>query len=258
MGDLTETGFAVSPDGLRIAYSACGAGPPLLLLHGFSGDRSLWKMHGWLHRLPPDFTVITMDLRGCGQSAASCNSGDYTVEHHLADVDAVLDAIGVDQVQLWGWSFGATIGLHLAACSCRTTRVVIAGTYFGRLFTSEFVQPRVRQIEQLIRAQQDGTLHLLDPSPTMQSLAAESDLPVYQARTQGLASWPGIEPGDVRCPALIYTGTADGNVIVQLRKQEGAIRAAGLRLVVFEGLNHIQLLSAADVVWPEVRRFLCR
>ena len=255
---MTETGFAFSRDGFRIAYSTCGAGPPLLLLHGFGGDRSLWRTHGWLERLQPDFTVITMDLRGCGQSTASSKPEDYVVGHHLADVDAVLHACGVAQFRFWGWSFGATIGLHLAACSPRPTRVVIAGTYFGRLFTEEFVQPRVRQIEQLIQAQQDGTLHLLELSPAMQALATESNLPLYLARTRGLASWPGIEPGDVRCPALIYTGTRDGNVVLRLRRQEAAIRAAGLQLTVFDGLNHIQLLSESDVIWPEVHQFLCR
>jgi len=56
--------FATSSDGIRIAYEVHGTGPVLLLLHGFSNDRSLWAKHGRIAHLQPAFTVITMDMRG--------------------------------------------------------------------------------------------------------------------------------------------------------------------------------------------------
>ena len=65
--------FATSNDGVRIAYEVYGTGPALLLLHGFSNDRSLWTKHRWIQYLKPMFTVITMDMRGCGESDAPLN-----------------------------------------------------------------------------------------------------------------------------------------------------------------------------------------
>src|SRR5256886_3536192 len=173
--------FAMSSDGVRIAYEVHGTGPALLLLHGFSNDRSLWTKHGWIVYLQSAFTVITMDMRGCGDSDAPLAPNAYQVEQHLADVSVVAGACHVDRFRLWGWSFGGTLGLHLAARSSRLHCAVIAGTYFGRLFTEAYVQHRL----------------------------AEAVRPVERARWQGVQSWPGIEPEDVQCPVLVCTGAAD-------------------------------------------------
>ena len=83
--------FATSSDGVRIAYEVHGTGPALLLLHGFSNDRRLWTKHGWIAHLQRTFTVITMEMRGCGDSDAPPSPDAYQVEQHLADVAAVAD-----------------------------------------------------------------------------------------------------------------------------------------------------------------------
>ena len=220
--------FATSGDGARIAYEVHGTGPVLLLLHGFSNDRSLWTKHGWIEHLQPTFTVITMDMRGCGDSDASLALNAYQVEQHLADVYAVADACQVDLLSLWGWSFGGTLGLHLAARSPRIRRAVIAETSFGRLFTDAYVQRRL----------------------------TETVLPVWRARWQGVQSWPGVDPEDVQCPTLVYTGAADGNVVGQLQQQRAAIEAAGVGLHVLNNLSHGGLVSALDVVAPLILPFL--
>jgi hypothetical protein len=129
---------------------------------------------------------------------------------------------------VWGWSFGGTLGLHLAACSPRLRRAVIAGTYFGRLFTEAYVQRRL----------------------------AEAVQPVVRARWQGVQSWPGVEPGDVQCLTLVYTGAADGNVVGQLQQQRTAMEAAGVCLHILNNLSHGGLVSAVDVVAPLILPFL--
>src|SRR5437016_424051 len=220
--------FATSSDGVRIAYEVHGTGPALLLLHGFSNDRRLRTKHGWIARLQPAFTVITMDMRGCGDSDAPLAPDAYQVDQHLADVYAVADACHVDRFRLWGWSFGGTLGLHLAARSPRLHRAVIAGTYFGRLFTEAYVQRRL----------------------------AEAVQPVWRARWQGSQSWPGVEPEDIQCPTLVYTGTGDGNVVGQLQQQRTAIETAGVCLHVFPNLSHGGLVSALEVVAPIMLPFL--
>jgi pimeloyl-ACP methyl ester carboxylesterase len=221
-------GFATSSDGVRIAYEVHGTGPVLLLLHGFSNDRSLWATHGWIAHLQPAFTVITMDMRGCGASDAPLVPNAYHLEQHLADVCAVADACSAERFCLWGWSFGGTLSLHLAARSSRCQRAVIAGTYFGRLFTEAYVQRRL----------------------------AEAVQPVMRVRWQGVQSWPGIEPGDVHCPMLVYTGAADGNVVVQLQQQRAVMEAAGVHLHILSNLTHGGLVSAVDVVAPLILPFL--
>jgi pimeloyl-ACP methyl ester carboxylesterase len=222
------TMFATSSDGVRIAYEVRGTGPALLLLHGFSNDRCLWSKHGWIAHLQPAFTVLTMDMRGCGASDAPLAPHAYQVEQHLADVSAVIDACNIDQFRLWGWSFGGTLGLHLATRSPRLQRAVIAGTYFGRLFTAAYVERRLTEAVQ----------------------------PVMRARWQGVQSWPSVEPEDIQCPMLVYTGTANGNVMGHLQQQRVAMEAAGVRLHILSNLTHGGLVSAAGIVAPLVLPFL--
>lgn len=228
----------------------------MLLLHGFSNSREIWSTYKWIKRLQSEFTVITIDLRGCGESTGATDPTAYTIENHIADIHAVINACEVDQFRAWGWSFGATIGLHLAARSSRMARAAVAGTYFGRIFTEAYVQGQLAKIEPLAQAQAEGKLDQLDLSPKAQAFWTQANLPVYMARVKGLASWPGVEPQDVQCPVLVYTGTADGNVVVQLQKQRETIETAGLQLQVFNGLNHSQLISQADTVYPVIRSFL--
>jgi hypothetical protein len=64
------------------------------------------------------------------------------------------------------------------------------------------------------------------------------------------------EPQDVQCPMLVYMGTADGNVVVQLQRQRAAIEAAGLSLYVFNNLRHGGLMSTVEVVAPLILPFL--
>ena len=58
----------IEVDGLRIAYERAGAGPPLVLLHGYVGDgRSTWRRQ--IEELGDEFTVVAWDAPGVGRSA---------------------------------------------------------------------------------------------------------------------------------------------------------------------------------------------
>jgi len=63
-----RTQYAVSTDGTRIAYDVTGSGPVVILLHGGGATRRSWHEAGYVSRLAAEFTVVTMDLRGNGES----------------------------------------------------------------------------------------------------------------------------------------------------------------------------------------------
>ena len=106
---------------------------------------------------------------------------------------------------------------------------IAAGTYFGRIFTSAYVEARL----------------------------SEASDALQRARWSGLESWPAVEPNEVHGPLLVYTGTRDGNVVRKLQHQRASIEATGGKLHVLEGLNHIELLTpngpVSDVVMPFIR-----
>ncbi len=110
-------GFAAhwidAPAGKIFARSH-GAGPALLLLHGFGETHVAWREIA--PQLAQRFTVVAMDLRGYGWSAApdSANGAAYTKREMAADAVTVMEALGHIQFALVGHDRGARVGQRLA------------------------------------------------------------------------------------------------------------------------------------------------
>lgn len=99
-------------DGLRFNVIVEGEGPPVLLLHGFPDDHTVWR-----HQIPAlvaaGYRVIAPDTRGTGDSEMPPREADYRVDLLVGDMIAVLDALGVRRVRLVGHDWGAVIGWYL-------------------------------------------------------------------------------------------------------------------------------------------------
>ncbi len=114
------------PDGVEIAYRRVGAGPvPLLLLHGTLSTSG--QLRGLARALADtgDLTVIAVDRRGSGLSRLS-EPASVDVSIHVADLEAVLDAAGIDAAVLVGVSFGGVVALEAAARMPRRCLAVVA------------------------------------------------------------------------------------------------------------------------------------
>ncbi len=91
---------------LHVAEMGDPAGPPVLLLHG-------WPQHWWSWRelmplLADRYRVLAMDLRGFGWSEATPRG--YRKDELAEDVIGVLDALGIDRVDLVGHDWGGVVG----------------------------------------------------------------------------------------------------------------------------------------------------
>jgi len=84
-------------------------GPPILAVHGVTGHGGRWRAMAKAEL--PHARVIAPDLCGHGHSPYR---PPWTIEQHVADLVAVLDAAGVPRVVVLGHSFGGAIGVHLA------------------------------------------------------------------------------------------------------------------------------------------------
>jgi len=100
--------FVQVPD-LRVHVAEAGAGEPVLLLHGF--PEHWWGWRTMMPALGEHYRVIAPDLRGAGWTDAP--SHGYTEDQLLADVVALLDALGLDRVHLVGLDIGAVLGFRL-------------------------------------------------------------------------------------------------------------------------------------------------
>jgi pimeloyl-ACP methyl ester carboxylesterase len=99
---------AAVPGGVLAGWMS-GAGAPVLLLHGGPGLTDYTE--GLAEELASDYTVYRYQQRGL---APSTTAGPFTIETHVMDVVAVLDALGLDKVWLVGHSWGGHLVLHLA------------------------------------------------------------------------------------------------------------------------------------------------
>lgn len=243
-------------DGFTLVYELHGQGPALLLLHGFSHDHSLWESSGWIGLLSEFYTVLTVDLRGCGASTASINPADYHLDQHLDDIRLILQACGYDSIRLFGWSFGGTLGLHLATRLPSVIKAVIAGTTLGRVFTEQRILPEIAYLSRLHTAQMNGQLEEIALSQGWRSFLDRTDLPVYVARLIGCMTWPAIHLHDLTAPLLLYTGTADAHVVDSILAQRSSLNDAGVAVHIFDGLSHRDLIESVGHVAPTVIEFL--
>ena len=88
------------------------AAPPLLLLHGFSGHRD--DFIGVMPFLADGRRVIALDQRGHGDSVSGPGAAGYSFEQLVADLLAVLDALGIERIDLLGHSVGGMVALRFA------------------------------------------------------------------------------------------------------------------------------------------------
>jgi pimeloyl-ACP methyl ester carboxylesterase len=97
-------------DGRRLHYLTRGAGVPVVLLHGLGSSGADWAFQA--PALQERFRVIVPDLPGCGHSPAPDHP--YSVPAWADATWALLDALGVDQPNLIGFSMGGAVALEMA------------------------------------------------------------------------------------------------------------------------------------------------
>src|SRR5262245_19202104 len=111
------TQFVTSKDSAKIAYDVSGTGPVIILLHGGGSIRQSWHRSGYTSRLAKEFTVVTIDLRGSGQSDKPASIASYHFERITEDILAVANAVKAQRFSIWGFSYGANVGRYVASRS---------------------------------------------------------------------------------------------------------------------------------------------
>ena len=98
-------------DGLALHVREWGPpdGPPVLLVHGWSGNHMCWR-HQVDSTLVEEFRIVAMDLRGHGMSDRPLGADRYHDARLWADdVAAVIGQLDLDRPTLVGWSYGGSI-----------------------------------------------------------------------------------------------------------------------------------------------------
>lgn len=233
---------ADSPDGVLIAYrlfdggEADAAAAPVLMVHGFASDADVtWQGTGWVRALQvAGRAVITVDLRGHGDSDKPTDGDAYSPERLGADLIAVLDSAGAEVVDVVAYSMGNRVVSDLCALAPeRVRRVVIGGAGPQELFATW-------QLDEVRAYLSDGVppgnaliAQVLGPA-----IAAGADPDALLACIEGVAGSSLAIPGSI--PVLFVVGEDDP---VPVGVQELA-REWGSDVVTIPGRDHVSTLTS--------------
>ncbi|GEB57636.1 alpha/beta fold hydrolase [Streptomyces gardneri] len=168
-------------DGATLYFEQRGTGPLLLISQSGEGDAG--RTTDLVDALADDFTVLTYDRRGLSRSTLDAPGGPVTMADHVDDAHRLLAHVADGPALMLGCSFGAVIGLHLAAEH---------GEQLDTLIAHEPVAPWLLDAPSASDAHRSELAHLQD-------LFATGGLPVALpaiAASLGIdPAQPGAEPG---------------------------------------------------------------
>jgi len=256
----------VRANGLEIAYTLVGKGPPLLFVHGAGEDSRAWRPQ--LAALSDEFTVAAWDEPGAGRSS------DVPADFGLADyadcLSALIEALALAPAHVAGLSWGGTLVQELYRRHPElVATLILVDTYAGwkgSLSEAE-VNARVEGARQMLAApaeEFDPTLPGLfagDPPaefvPLLEQIAA--DVRPQSLRVQ-LSLMAETDQSDllprIAVPTLLIWGELDArSPLTVAHRFEKAIPNA--KLVLISNAGHVSNLEQPERFNDAVREF-CR
>lgn len=100
---------SINRNGVNIHYEDHGAGPAVLLSHGYSATSQMWK--GQVDALKDRYRVITWDMRGHGETDSPEDQGEYSEAKTVDDMAAILRHLGLETAVIGGLSLGGYMSL---------------------------------------------------------------------------------------------------------------------------------------------------
>lgn len=205
--------------GVDLRYLDCGAGDPVILLHGFALSAEMnWLPTGLLASLPAEFRLLALDQRGHGRSDKPHDPEAYG-STLATDVLDLMDALGIGRAAVVGYSMGGLIALHLAARHPERIRAAVVGgngwSPPGGSMPAE-VRPWLAALEKI--AQEGGSITdaLWQPgwpeaTPEMRAGLDSNDAAALVAvmRGMGALNVPATALRDNDVPLLAIVGSDD-------------------------------------------------
>jgi len=257
--------FATAPDGTRLFYDTIGQGPPLVLISGQAFDHHMWD--GVRDDFATRHQLIVADHRGIGHSDKPEHADAYSTRIFARDVIAILDELGVDQADVYGFSMGGRIAQWLGIAHAQRVRSLVLGaTTPGNAHGVR----RPPEADAILGSGKPGALQdlLVSPAwraqhPEWQAMMAErarKPMPLHAQRLHFMASemhetWNDLP--SITAPTLVIHGTADQiNVCANAPLLAQRIPHAQLHLI--DGARHGYFWEHRQQASEAVSRFLAQ
>jgi len=256
---------ALLPGKLEIAYEEAGSGPPLLFIHGWPHNRTLWSAQ--VSGLSTHARCIAPDLRGFGGSTVD---GPYSMQRYADDLVALLDALGIDRAVVCGLSMGGYLAFALYRLYPEMMLGLVLADTRAEADTPEQVHWRftlaqrtaamgpAAVIAEMLPKLLAPTRYDRDPDfvARVKVMLAAAPVPGIIGALMALAERPdstNLLPA-ITIPTLIIVG-ADDVLTTTADAERMATGIAGAELVVIPDAGHLSNLEQPDRFTAAVERF---
>jgi pimeloyl-ACP methyl ester carboxylesterase len=249
---------------VRLIYDEAGSGDCVVLIHGHPFNRTLWEPQ--VAALRDGFRVLAPDLRGFGESPVT--PGSVTMREYAADIEGLLDDLGIMRAAVVGLSMGGLVTMELAVSQPER--------YWAIGLVATTVEPVTPQ-EQVTRRQRadaverDGMPVLVDYMHTglygpacppairtrIDAMMSAAPPAGAAAALRGRAGRPDYRPllASLDIPAFVCAGSADpwsdhavtAEIAGCLKRPE---------VLVIDGAGHLPNLEAESEFNSALRAFL--
>ncbi len=255
-------------NGIRLALVDRGSGVPVLLIHGFPLDHTMWQAQ--IDALSAGVRVIVPDLRGFGASEAA---GDKVTMAEMADdLVGLLDARDVTEpAVVCGLSMGGYVALELCRRHAPRVRALVLCDTRAAPDTDEAARARLEAADRLLR---EGPAFLADAMlPRLLAEETSEARPdvvhqlrdvILRAQPRGLAAAARgmAERSDatawlpqIGCPTLVVCGEVDAiTPMAEMRTLAEAIPRADFKTI--PGAGHMSPMERPEEVNAAMREFL--
>lgn len=253
-------------DHIELGYDDGGTGMPVLLVHGFPHDRTLWTPQ--LQGLTVRARCLAPDLRGFGESTAAA---PWSMDQYAADLVGLMDVLHIDRAVIAGLSMGGYVAFAIwRNHATRVRALVLCNTRAAA--DSEDARGKRRNL--MNEARTEGSIVVADAMLTgmlgkttrgkrpdivnsvhrmMASAPTDGVVGALQAMMDRPDSTPTLATIDV--PTLVITGDEDAIIpIEEVRSMQAAIRGSSLEVI--GGAGHLTNLERPAAFNHVVSEFL--
>jgi 3-oxoadipate enol-lactonase len=261
-------------NGINLAYSDQGQGQPIVFLHAFPLNRSMWEPQ--VQALSKRFRVVTVDLRGHGESDAPL--WRYTLDQFAEDLYGLLGHLAIRQPVLAGLSMGGYVlfayyrkyGRSSGKGAGPIKGMILADTRAG----TDTMEGRAGRYAMAQTAYTQGAGAIADLMlPKLLSPASLQSRPDLVARVRDMIAWTQLSGvvGDlmamaerpdsvpllkqIACPTLVIVGQ-DDQATPPAEAQLIAEHIKGARLEIVPGAGHLPNLEQPEAFNRAVMSFM--
>src|SRR5689334_17003392 len=242
---------------VQLAYTDTGIGRPIVLIHGYPFNRSLWNEQ--VVALSSSYRVIAPDLRGFGESDAA--PGTATMNLMAQDVALLLNQLGIARAVIGGLSMGGYVALAFYKQLPSRVRALILADTRAQADTEEGKQTRAQQAEKALTEGMAGIADAMLPKLLTPETVSKHPEVVKRVRDMMVKTKPegaaaalhGMAERDdqtsllakISVPTLIMVGAEDAiTPVADSEKMHAAI--AGSHLVVLENAGHVSNIERTE------------